>query len=186
MHRFSKLFLSASVLGVLVGVLVLTTPLVCHSKPLGVNVMNQPTVTVGNSSASPIPVFNVDNPVSQPVAADIELPLNAGEVFKRFTLFTVPAGKRLVIEYASYWASVGAGDLPFIQIMAAVGGPTIFYAVPVSKVGAQGGGDFFSGAQNLRVYANPGTDVTIQFDRNLSATPATGRMAFSGYLVDVP
>ncbi len=52
-------------------------------------------------------------------------------------------------------------------------------------MGAVGGNDIFYGGQNVRIYADPGQDIHVQFDRNLNTGTANARFAISGYLVDV-
>ena len=104
--------------------------------------------------------------------------------------FTVPAGKRLVIEYASYNIL-----LPSSQ---AVGGVSIGvetssgnqfpidHEIPVLYTVPDVGGQRFVGASMTRLYADPGSTVTVRVGRNSGAGEEVAGVSVSGYFVTLP
>ncbi|MBA3354685.1 MAG: hypothetical protein H0U18_01850 [Pyrinomonadaceae bacterium] len=101
------------------------------------------------------------------------------------TIYTVPAGKRLVIEYASMAAEIPVGQVASWNISTFVGGrlernrfPQTSPAVAFNNVSATEAG------QQVRIYADPGTNVEA------GGIPNSGSGSFyftiSGHLVDVP
>src|SRR4051794_12365863 len=76
---------------------VINTP----AEAVPVAVQGAPSVTVQNAPANPVPTRSQDKPALQPVQHTGLVIFAAGEQIKDQTLYTVPAGKRLVIEEAS-------------------------------------------------------------------------------------
>src|SRR5207244_995932 len=73
--------------------------------PSNVNVVNTPNVNVVNTTASPVPIRDVDNPARQPFHAEAVGEFADGASITGGILIpTVPAGKRLVIEHLSAFA----------------------------------------------------------------------------------
>ena len=114
-------------------------------------------------------------------------PIPVGKGFGNCT-FAVPAGKRLVIEYASI-----DGQAPSGQSMSAgistVGPSGLNYHVPMTPIGASisPGFDAFIAGQAVKFYADPGTTVTCVATRNSVVGITSGiQFTFSGYLIDVP
>jgi hypothetical protein len=66
--------------------------------PSNVNVVNVPTVTVGNTELQPIPV---KEPLKQPVHLEFRLQIVQPFSVSNVGSFAVPAGKRLTIEHMS-------------------------------------------------------------------------------------
>ena len=93
----------------------------------------------------------------------------------------MPAHKRLVIEYVS--ASLneftpGVGGHVVLETTA--GGETVVYYLTADVQ------DFNKRSQTLRLYADPGTTVTVEADSADFATPGIGTdTEVSGYYVDV-
>lgn len=76
--------------------------------------------------------------------------------------FTVPAGKRLVIEYVSGDILQDIGDAVSFAVTTTVNGVTAAHRMVLTPVGPAGGfAKAFTAAKSLRVYADPGTEVTI-------------------------
>lgn len=128
------------------------------------------TVNVGNLGDSPLPVRDVDNPAWQPV---------------RFSSsFTVPAGKRLVIEYvsAAYSTELGCGALE----VGLFSGLFLLQTFFPSVVGVDVTGNHLRGlSQETRVYVNAGS--TVRFESHGSnCTHDVNNRNVTGYLVDVP
>ena len=77
--------------------------------PSNVNVVNTPNVNVVNTTASPVPIRDVDNPAIQPFQDQLDFTLDDGVVETCSSFPDVPTGRRLVIEYASAIATLPAG-----------------------------------------------------------------------------
>jgi hypothetical protein len=153
--------------------------------PVNVNVVNTPlpvtgTISVGNLGDSPLPVRDVDNPARQPVSATANCSESTGTNCEA-TIYSVPAGKRLVIEYVSFQARVPFGQVAYMSI---TGGPYFPFSQPaVSFPGA----NVVRFAEQVRLYSEPGTTLVVQGERTGSGLSSTNFSFFiSGYLVDVP
>jgi hypothetical protein len=122
----------------------------------------QDAVQIVNTPQAPAPTRQSDLAAFQPVQRTGNVPAGVSEV----ALYTVPAGKRLVIEYVE-------GEVGW---KTTVGGVTVAY-FPTAPAGAEG--------QLIRIYADPGTRVfAVRRATSRLGTYPLGR--FSGYLVDVP
>ena len=102
--------------------------------------------------------------------------------------FQVPAGKRLVIEYVSGDASMPTGQKCLFSIFTSLAGQTTGtrHVLETAALGKLGATDHFQTAQVVRLYADPGTAVTLRADRDLATGTATARMSLSGHLIAVP
>ena len=145
-------------------------------------------VVVTNTAANPALVRNVDEGSRQPFQRPFALQLAATEDSGEAT-YAVPAGKRWVIEYASMRASLFPDQTVFVNIVTTVAGQDAFHPVLVADQGMYGALHLQGAAQQMRVYADPGTTVRVQFAREPSGG-LKGDVAFSmtlsGYRVDVP
>ena len=106
--------------------------------------------------------------------------------FVSTNIYTVPAGKRLVIENVVAHMRVLAGAFVTLSVRTTVGGNAAGAEIILAPQGTFGRESHFSATQNMRLYADPNTAVTISYAR--SVTDATGKVVFgfSGYLVDKP
>ena len=148
-----------------------------------VNVINTPTVTLAPGAS----VRNADNPANQPLAATNGLTLPSGIASGSVTLTTVPAGKRLVIEYVALTANVPSGQILTLSVVTTVlnsSGSTDFPLAVVSQ-GSDGFKNYFAVSQLVRLYADAGTDVTATCNRSATTIAGTCTFAISGYFVDV-
>ena len=112
----------------------------------------------------------------------------SGKFASSVLAYTVPAGKRLVIEWASVdVAGVTAGSSATVVLGTIAGGAGASHHLSSSQFNAQGGvvPDHIVMAGPLRIYADPLTDVDL-FTIVSTATGAVTHMSFSGYLVDLP
>jgi hypothetical protein len=102
-------------------------------------------------------------------------------------VYTVPAKKRLVIEYVSVDHSQQGSD-EYAQPGFNVGSGPTFFIPTFNETGRGQGYDFhYVGSEQVKVYANAGQTVTADVQHELLfQTPVTVSFAFSGYLVDVP
>jgi hypothetical protein len=103
-----------------------------------------------------------------------------------FNVYTVPAGKRLVIENVSAHIRVLTGAFVVVRVNTSVGGAFSEAEVPLVFQGTFGREAHFSATQNMRLYADPNTAVTISYFRSTTDTTGKVTLGFSGYLVDKP
>lgn len=173
--------LPASGFAILGIALLLVSPPVSHAVP------SDKDVRVINTTLEPVPVVNI-NDAGQPFqtsASATQLNSNVSSV----NITTVPAGKRLVIEFISFTAQVPPGQNAEIMQISTISGPVggvshqlLIHEQPQAVIGDS----IFRAVQHLRLYANPGTTVSALFRRNTGAGNATYGVTISGYLVNVP
>ena len=147
-----------------------------NAKPAAdVNVVNTPSVR------------DADNPAHQPVQAIVaclaDNVLGCSEI-----IYTVPEGKRLVIEFVSMEAILTADQKAQLKIETTAGGANVTHNFPLTPpaVVFQGEAVVSTLAQPVRLYADAGTSVEIKARRNNigPAFKAFFRVSISGYLVD--
>ncbi|SRR6266545_1290746 len=145
--------------------------------PSDVNVVNTPSVR------------DVDNPAHQPVQANMacvaQNVLGCSE-----TIYTVPPGKRLVIEFVSMEADLTADQVAQMTMRTTVDGAEVTHRFPLTEPARvfQGEAVVAPISQQVRLYADAGTNVEMKARRNNvgAALNAFFRFSISGYLVDVP
>jgi len=129
-------------------------------------------------TVQPALVRDVDEGALQPFQASL-LPhsSNAGQATD---YFTVPAGKRLVIEYYSAQAQDLTGGFAAMVLTTVVGSSVVSYIIYVNANTTN------QLNQMTKIYADPGT-VVQAFAFNASpATSCGGVINISGHLVNVP
>jgi hypothetical protein len=139
--------------------------------PLPVHVTNQ-SLTVTITSGEPVNAFNqVSNQLSNQIDNHV---------------FTIPAGKRLVIEYLSAKGTVPAGDsVSGVQI----NNPVVHF-FPVTAQGTDiSGKSVFTAAQSFHTTIGPfsvPTDVVVRMERNLfgPGTEAALAVTLAGQLLN--
>ena len=137
--------------------------------------------------ASPLEVRDLDNPARQP------LQLSGNCVITGFScrspLFVVPDGKRFVIEYVSLHASSPVGQVAALQIITIFRGVETAHSLtqtpPAVEVGV-GTEGFSQAGGTVRLYADPGTLVSVIGFRSGNVGIANLQLSLSGYLFDVP
>ena len=144
------------------------------------------SVNVANLGSAILRVQDVDHPARQPVQAHAICPDDGFRC--PLDLYEVPAGKRLVIEYVSFRALIPVGQVAELEISTVVSGQTGLYLLPMTQpsVNTSGGIPRTSVAQQVRLYADPGTKVRFEGMRNSDTGPQAYFYSFSGYLVNVP
>jgi hypothetical protein len=109
------------------------------------------------------------------------------------TIFTVPAGKRAVVEYYNGFANfanvVAAGQVALVDLRTTVAGQVGLNYLPptppaVSNFSAPGAGT--SWGQQVRLYADAGTTILGDGLPTTTASPFYFTFNISGYLIDVP
>jgi hypothetical protein len=147
------------------------------------------SVRLNNTVTDPVRVRNVNDAI-QPFQTGAGCSEVIGQTGCNVDVFTVPAGKRAVIEYFSGVARIDAGQVALLDVTMVTAGfpidqflalttPAVIFPSPVGPSTTWG--------QQVRWYADPGTIVNIQANQN---GPATTIFVFtfriSGYFVDVP
>ncbi len=148
--------------------------------------------TVGN----PVRVRNVNDAI-QPVQAKASCTSPAGTIgCGPANIYTVPAGKRLVIEYASMAACMLPGQTVQSSVATNLGGAYVTHFLntpqPTAGPGSSAIGcnvapsSLTAVGQQLRLYADAGTAVLAGADRTSNLGSSSFEFTISGYLVDVP
>ncbi len=125
---------------------------------------------LAGSAQQPLPVIEQRNPAFTPFQVELapKSPF-CGEV-------EVPASQRLVIEFVS--AGIEEASSRTVVIITTAGGDTVrhFIKLPEFEAGAEN----LEGGQEVRLYADPSTQVRACVNRGL------GIVSLSGHLVQLP
>jgi hypothetical protein len=149
---------------------------------VGINPSNN-AVQITNAESAPVAVRDVDF-ARQPFHQSAEFSFPDGAI-TRTTSITIPAGKRLVIEYVSGLLVVPTGqNITKITLGVTLDQQFANHFVARTPVGDSGfDNELFSVSQQMRVYAD-GLFINIQ--RGSATGTASGTVTLSGYLVDIP
>ncbi len=143
-------------------------------------------VLVVNETDQAVPVRDVGREMREPFHHQFSLDWSDGNDFSTAS-YSVPSGKRLVVEYASLSAYLPpSGQTMFVRILTTVGGADAFHTLALQKREDYGVLKQFEGAHLVRLYADPATTVRVSAGRLPAADPANCTVTLSGYLVDVP
>ncbi len=150
-------------------------------------------VFVNNPAKAPANVFQVNEPVRQPWHKSMYFLIPDGRRFGSRE-FSVPAGKRLVIEVVNVEAEQARAVSELKVVCSVRTGVYVndreeqaFYNFPASFGGDFGNFGFSKHLcdESLRLYADEKTDVLIQVGRNDPRGPMYVHPVISGYLEDV-
>ncbi len=155
-----------------------------------VNVANMPSVSFGNTSATPLFVRDVDNGARHPLTT------NCGQVSSTLNSVScsmppVPAGEEVVIETESFQASGDPSNTQLVTSVAAVAGgatQTAFGTVQDNGLD-QPGLSYFESTSAVKLYADPGTSITCLVQTKGSNPGPNLSLDFcvvSGYFVTLP
>jgi hypothetical protein len=150
-----------------------------------VTIAGSPTVTVAGTIATAAPTLT-------PVQKTQFGTFASGSRFSStINLYTVPAGKQLVIQTVSVGANLFAGDQRLMHVLFnAQSGDVIPFVINVQPVDeglfASTGAEIFRGTQTVTAYAGPGTTVTAVGTRTGTDINTTDSVSagVAGYLVD--
>ena len=178
----------------LVALVALAHPLQAAPPPQNVTVINDAANPVPVAIGAPVSVAGTvrtapaDNPT--PVARIGILSVVAGSREDRETLYTVPAGKRLIIQSETAVTQAAGGVKARVSISANSGNGFFYHVLPqVDRGWWDGQGQIYEGSQALPMFADEGQDVDARVWLNTDAPAAGGvraEVGFSGYLVDLP
>lgn len=146
-------------------------------------------VTVVNSTTQPVPNRDVDNPALQPFVFNLCGPANPAGPCPSSS-FTIPSTtatgqpvQRFVLEYVSGGCSLGIGSFfNHIAVATSVNGGPGSYGVIPKLAGSDGLINIYSIAQQLRGYADAGTNARLDFSHTGTGFPNC-TATVSGYLV---
>jgi hypothetical protein len=154
-----------------------------------VSITGTPSVQVANDLSSPVLTRDVDRPTAQPFNFRTQLNFVPGFTAAQGGLdFTVPDGKRLVIEFATALAQVPGGQtVVFARVGVTNFGDhhlTMTHSGP-ANAGIPNGDQIFVGTHRMFAIAEPGESVRVTAFRNSGTDSGTVTMTVTGYLVDV-
>ena len=132
-------------------------------------------------TTAPLPVTVVGASAPQPFHVSFFIPNGTGAPPR----FVVPAGKRFVVEDASCAGTDANDTLLGLSISTTVAGANTVHLCPFD-VRVNLGIMSYRGARPMRIYADPGTTVTVNFDGQGVGPGALLSATLSGQLVDVP
>ena len=129
-------------------------------------------------------VNKTSSPALQPFARSLVVllpPVGPAEA-----MFTVPAGKQLVIETVSLEIGViSLENFVALTLRSTVGGEVVSYRLYANKVFSTAASTY-GFTQPLKFYADPDTQVIATLIREYSTQAGGFSLTLSGYLVDVP
>ena len=188
------------------------TPTITLSGTPNVNIANTPTVNVGNfpssqtisgtvqvgnDTAHPVPARDADNPDRNALQIpDFSFQIQPGAYSGTATATSVPAGKRLVIEYASGIVFCPAGQkIVRMNISAAAPNPAGIVGVTSAQLlptflghSAVNNYDIYAVSQQIRLYADPGNgiDVGAYAERDGNTGSCTVIVSLTGHAIALP
>ena len=150
-------------------------------------------VTVVNPTYSPVNTRDVSEISKQPFVESESVVLFPGLRMSGSPLIFTPAGKRRVIESASFEARLPTGQTLFIQLRLEPGpsGAPRFFALPSTFQGTMPNpyrgnalGDVFVSAQSMRAYVPSKSSFFIYVERSSVVGELLVTITYSGYLED--
>lgn len=153
-----------------------------------VGILGSPNVTVANPAGNPVQVRDV-NEASQPVAAANGLAFFESAAQVDIPLYTVPPGKRLVIEYFSGECFMPTGRTAVASVRYLGAGRLLQHWLTMSPPATSGSAlPFTSFGGPLRAYVDPGVPVEaiVVTDGAITDSGSGCNATISGHLVSVP
>jgi hypothetical protein len=123
----------------------------------------------------------------QPLQADELIDLAGGETGKQVTLLTMPRGKRFVIECVGVNAFLQPGQKLFVALHVTTGNRIGIYPIVLAGSSTIADPAFPSrtfGSQQVRLYADPETNVDFSVARDDATGGARIFVSLSGMLMD--
>lgn len=143
------------------------------------------TVTVGNAAADPASFRDTDNPARQAVQVMVHGHQNA-DYNVDIDAYTVPAGKRLVIEHVSGEVGMYTATSAVVQLITYLNSIYGLHELRVAPAESWGvGGVLRPFSESLRLYADGGTHVHVNVARPTIGEIDTN-VTISGYLIETP
>jgi len=144
------------------------------------------TVRVASDVTNPVVVTERDTFERHAFQTTVTVTIDQGFVGQN-GFVTVPAGKRLVVEYASARGFVPAGQNMVFSIDTNLNGENVseFHHVPSTQQFTSGNTAHFIAGGQVRIYADSGS-VILRCDRDNANGTGTFIFTISGHLLDVP
>jgi hypothetical protein len=153
-----------------------SSPQAAAQGPSDVNVVNLPTVTVGNTALQPIPV---KEPLNQAVNLNFSLAMAPGSRSSDRGTFDIPAGKRLVIEH---FAAECLSSQP-LELIVELSTLSVNLSFLSTKSMPLSSGESLSvGAGPVRAYLDDTATVAVQVVRDTLEGTTGCRVTVLGYL----
>ena len=170
----------------LVSLVGLVTPLPGRGQGNSDNAPPPSDVNVINRETNPALVRDVDRPAAQPYQDTVDILMPFGEIGGTAALDPVPAGKRLVVEYATAQANLPSGEMARVSLIVGM----IRYELPVIPQGTFGAPPavrtYLAGSEPVRLYVDAGETVGVATERNDANGAGVVTVSISGHLVNVP
>lgn len=146
-------------------------------------------VTVTNAPSNPLPVVTLNANDSALNAFQKRVLFGAGNPAADMQ-FTIPAGKRLVIQSIAAEVTIATGQRPEVFLALVFDGKTTTLYVPLTFAATDSGEgkDYYQGLHATRFFADGGTTVLVSASP-IAFSPVNSvliDMTVSGYLVDMP
>lgn len=167
--RFFATLAVFAVLGVLI------TMLAPRATSAGGAVPVQVTGTVGT--------VRLDDPDGQPFGIRIDANLPGGYSAQNFT---VPAGKRLVIDYISGETGAPSGAHVDLIVATYINGQECELHLPMIAQGIFSGRDTFTTSNAVKIYADSGSTVTLSGSANSTTAGSFMTISIYGHYINVP
>ena len=144
-------------------------------------------VFVTNTAANPVPVSDVNAKTQTPYQFFITVSVDPG-VASKTVYYSLPAGKMFVAEHISFEGNAATGQTVLYSVLTHISPNPTYYQtyLPVLSKSIAGTFDYFSGGQDVKLYANT-SSFGAKVSRPVgSATTgyATGTFTVVGYLID--
>jgi hypothetical protein len=150
-----------------------------------VGLTGTPTVSFSNTSKTPLFVRDVDNPTRAAFQLTCSSTTADSGSFS-CNLGTVGTGTRIVIETVSGFLKVPAGISPGDpHLITTVNGSTANHYLRGSSMGKIAGFDSWLFTEDVRLYADASTTITVSANTDATGNTGTGTFTLSGYTVAV-
>lgn len=180
----------------MVGFIALTTPISGRGQANNapptrdVNVVNTPSVNVVNTASSPALVRDVGAPVRTPVQIGVNVFISFGETSRLSDIYTVPEGKRLVIEHVALKCdTLDVGNAVRGSVLTQFASDDFSHEFALNAQPPVDG-PLFVANHPMLAFADPGTRVQMDVSIDQAMGSGSGgfsglRGTFSGYLESV-
>ena len=139
------------------------------------------SATVRNSATTPLFVSDVGP--RQPFQAS--LPIDPGAGTDPLACIAVPQGKRMIIELLTlFLESSHDRAMLDLALRTTVGGNTVSHAIEMTRIPTIVE-SFFSATHNVRIYADPATNVCVVMRAMFQGPFRPGTATLSGQLIDL-
>ena len=149
------------------------------------------SLTIANGADNPVLVRDVDErPAYQPFRTRFSVGFSIGESADLVSGYTVPAGKRLVVEDASARAFLPPGQVAEVSLAVLVSGG-VFYNRRLPLIFARrtpgiSQSDVLVGGDMVRLYLAAGESLGATGGRSSEEATGSIDVQVTGYLIDVP